>query len=175
MHVNSKSLPDKEAELIIREAELKALEILEKTKSDNNRLKDEILVLKQQKNSFIKRLKHLFASQLELLDVLEIEDIDLKEISELSKQHEKRKVQNSVIQKMPAFLRQNKKIESDLNEQLDKITENKSTTTNNETDISFIKQKAKEILADDEAKNDNENKKVNLDKLLGKIGSDLHD
>lgn len=66
-----------EAELIIREAELKAEKILESTKIQLAEMKNELMLIKSQKDSFAKRLKHLLESQLELIGVLEIDDIGL--------------------------------------------------------------------------------------------------
>ncbi|MBN2093206.1 DivIVA domain-containing protein [candidate division KSB1 bacterium] len=87
-----------ESELIIREAELKADKILESTKIQLAEMKNELMLIKSQKDSFAKRLKHLLESQLELIGVLEIDDIGLgrfdeRETSEpiSSNFHEKKK------------------------------------------------------------------------------------
>jgi cell division initiation protein len=71
-----------EAELIIREAELKADKILESTKIQLSEMKNELMLVKSQKDSFAKRLKHLLESQLELIGVLEIDDIGLGQFDE---------------------------------------------------------------------------------------------
>jgi cell division initiation protein len=71
-----------EAELIIREAELKADKILESTKIQLSEMKNELMIIKSQKDSFAKRLKHLLESQLELIGVLEIDDIGLGRFDE---------------------------------------------------------------------------------------------
>ncbi len=71
-----------EAELIIREAELKAEKILESTKIQLAEMKNELMLIKSQKDSFAKRLKHLLESQLELIGVLEIDDIGLGRFDE---------------------------------------------------------------------------------------------
>ncbi|MCB0280862.1 MAG: DivIVA domain-containing protein [Calditrichaeota bacterium] len=147
-------LSQKEAEIIIKEAEVKALEIVEKAKSEANRLKEEIFVLKSQKNSFIKRLKHLFASQIELIDVLEIEDIDVSEYKTLSQQIDKPKVSDK-----PSHISGAGKKKEQVDILLDDIeekTESLRKSVNIDDDLPFIKKKARELL--DEEKKDEENK-----------------
>ena len=61
----------READIIRREAEIKAEEILNEARKNALRYKEEMELLKSEKRSFIKRLKHLISSQLELIDVLE--------------------------------------------------------------------------------------------------------
>jgi len=68
---------EKEANLIISEAELKAEKLLEATRHDLDKMKNELILLRSQKESFAKRLKHLLESQLELIGVLEIDDLAL--------------------------------------------------------------------------------------------------
>lgn len=157
---------EKEAKLIIREAELKALEVLENNRSETNRLKDELVVLKQQKNSFIKRLKHLFASQLELIDVLEIEDVELDEIRDLQKQKERKKFTSKQIAEVPAFKRNQVEPNADID--LSKLSSGNKTEEN----ITELKEKAKEILNESKQKpaekiNPDD---LNLDDILGRIG-----
>ena len=65
----------RESTLIIKEAEVKAEKIIEGTKIQLSDMKNELMVIKAQKDSFAKRLRHLLESQLELLKVLEIDDI----------------------------------------------------------------------------------------------------
>ncbi|MBN2410252.1 DivIVA domain-containing protein [candidate division KSB1 bacterium] len=64
----------REAEIIIHEAELNAENIIKEAKEELLRLRNEIGIVKAQKDSFAKRLKHLLESQIELLEVLEIDD-----------------------------------------------------------------------------------------------------
>lgn len=71
-----------EAELILREAELKAEKLLEGTKIQLTEMKDELMLVKSQKDSFAKRLKHLLESQIEMISVLEIDDIGLNRLVE---------------------------------------------------------------------------------------------
>jgi cell division initiation protein len=73
----SKENSKKEADLIIREAEIRAEELLESTKIKLSEMKNELLLIKSQRVSFAKRLKQLLESQLELIGVLEIEDLGL--------------------------------------------------------------------------------------------------
>ncbi len=66
----------KEADLIMKEAELKAQQIVEKARSDFARIKEEISGLKARKESVISRLKVLLSSELDLIRALEIDDED---------------------------------------------------------------------------------------------------
>jgi len=65
----------RESDLIIKEAEVRAEKIIENAKMQLIELKNELMVVKAQKDSFAKRLRHLLESQLELLSVLEIDDL----------------------------------------------------------------------------------------------------
>lgn len=67
----------REAELIVREAELRAEEIIEDARNQLQQLKSELLLLRAEKASFVKRLKQLLQSQVELLEVLSGDDLDL--------------------------------------------------------------------------------------------------
>ncbi len=83
--VSSKSIENakKEGQLIIQDAELKATQILEKARSENTRLKEEIEILKAKKNTLAGRLKLLLTSELELIKALEVdEDIILTNTNE---------------------------------------------------------------------------------------------
>jgi len=73
----SKENSRREAQIIIREAELKAERILDEAKEKLTKLKADIATLKSQKESFARRLKHLLESQIELINVLEIDDVGL--------------------------------------------------------------------------------------------------
>ncbi len=64
----------REAMLIIKEAEVRAEKIIESAKKQLIDIRNELMVIKAQKDSFAKRLSHLLESQLELLKVLEIDD-----------------------------------------------------------------------------------------------------
>ena len=61
----------KEAELIIRDAELKAAQILEKSRNDLTALKEQIIILKAKKDSLVARLKMLLTSELDLVTAIE--------------------------------------------------------------------------------------------------------
>lgn len=65
----------KQADLVIREAELKALEIIEMARKQARKMRDEVSILKTQKESFINRLRQILISQIELLSVLEIDEV----------------------------------------------------------------------------------------------------
>ncbi len=64
----------KQADLVIKESELKALEIIEIARKQARQMRDEVSILKTQKESFINRLRHILISQIELISVLEIDD-----------------------------------------------------------------------------------------------------
>jgi len=65
----------RESTLIIKEAEVRADKIIENAKKQLIDMKNELMIIKAQKDSFAKRLRHLLESQLELLKVLEIDDL----------------------------------------------------------------------------------------------------
>jgi cell division initiation protein len=65
----------REAQIILREAELKAEKILDDAKEKLDRMKNDLSILRAQKESFSKRLRHLLESQIELIKVLEMDDV----------------------------------------------------------------------------------------------------
>jgi len=66
----------REAQLILREAEIKAEKILEEAKEKLERMRNELAILRAQKESFSKRLRHLLESQVELIKVLEMDETE---------------------------------------------------------------------------------------------------
>ncbi len=64
----------KQADLVVKEAELKALEIIEIARKQARKMRDEVSLLRTQKESFINRLRQILISQIELLSVLEIDE-----------------------------------------------------------------------------------------------------
>lgn len=64
----------KQADLVVKEAELKALEIIEMARKQARKMRDEVNLLRTQKESFINRLRQILISQIELLSVLEIDE-----------------------------------------------------------------------------------------------------
>jgi len=65
----------READLTLREAELQADKIVNEAHKKLAELKNELLVVRAQKDSFARRLRHLLESQLELIGVLELDDL----------------------------------------------------------------------------------------------------
>jgi cell division initiation protein len=65
----------REAQIIIREAELKSEKVLDDAKEKLDRMRNDLTILRAQKESFAKRLRHLLDSQVELIKVLEIDDM----------------------------------------------------------------------------------------------------
>ncbi len=64
----------REGEIIVKEAEIKASQIVEKARLDFAHVKEEISHLKARKESVLSRLKVLLSSELNLMKALEIED-----------------------------------------------------------------------------------------------------
>jgi cell division initiation protein len=69
----------READMLISEAELQAEKITEEAKMKLAQLKNELLLVRAQKDSFARRLRHLLESQLELIGVLELDDLGFGE------------------------------------------------------------------------------------------------
>ena len=78
----SKENSQKEATLIKKEAELAAAQMTEKARLEVHKMHEEVIALKQQKESFIARLRHLLSSQIELLDVLSVDDEDIANLKD---------------------------------------------------------------------------------------------
>ncbi|MBU0519740.1 DivIVA domain-containing protein [bacterium] len=68
----------RESELIIREAEVKAHRVVSEAHIEADHLKSEILMLQARKDAFIKKVKYLLQSQTELIEILEGKEFDLK-------------------------------------------------------------------------------------------------
>lgn len=77
--LHSRENSKREADMLVREAELQAEKIIEEAKVRLAKLKNELLVVRAQKDSFARRLRHLLESQLELIGVLELDDIGFGE------------------------------------------------------------------------------------------------
>lgn len=81
----SKENSEREATLIRKEADLHAAQITEKAKMEVHKMREEIISLKQQKDSFVARLRHLLSSQLELIEVLSVDDEEIGKLKSHSK------------------------------------------------------------------------------------------
>ena len=57
----------REAQIIIREAELKSERILDEAREKLDKMKNDLAIIRSQKDSFAKRLRHLLESQIELI------------------------------------------------------------------------------------------------------------
>lgn len=86
----SKENSRRQAELILREAELKAEKIVEDAKLKLAGMKNELVLVRSQKDSFARRLRHLLESQIELIEVLELDDLGFERLSgrRSKRQHE---------------------------------------------------------------------------------------
>ncbi len=129
----SRSNSQREAELVIKEAEMKAAEIREKAKNDVDRAKDEIRLLRSQKESLVKRLRHLLSSHLELIDMLEIEEPEIQTENRIISRNkpteakqplpgEKKKIQVSGILNTNKTMLESS--DESLSDEIDKIIEN---------------------------------------------------
>jgi cell division initiation protein len=68
----------REGELIIKEAEVKASQIVEKARLDFAHAKEEISQLKARKESILGKMKVLLSSELDLIRALEIDEDEVK-------------------------------------------------------------------------------------------------
>ncbi len=75
----SRQSSKREADIILREAELKAEKVLENARARLEKLRNDIMIIKAQKESFARRLRHLLESQVELINVLEMDDAGFDE------------------------------------------------------------------------------------------------
>lgn len=71
----SRESSERHAKMLVREAEMKAEKILEDAKLKLAEMKNELVIVKAQKDSFARRLRHLLESQLDLIGVLELDDM----------------------------------------------------------------------------------------------------
>jgi cell division initiation protein len=60
----------KEAELILREAELHADQLLARGREEQRALRADLETLRERRDSFVRRLRHVLGQQLELIDLL---------------------------------------------------------------------------------------------------------
>ena len=63
-----------EGQLILKEAELKAFQMLDKARNDLTVLKEQLMILKAKKDSIVARLKMILNSELELIRALEVDE-----------------------------------------------------------------------------------------------------
>ncbi|RKY83210.1 hypothetical protein DRQ09_10390 [candidate division KSB1 bacterium] len=121
----------KNGEFIIKEAEFRAMKIIEDAQQMSKKLKDEIAILKSQKNSLASRLKYLLRSQIDLIKILESDEMTIEEI-----ERKKRKVSGAdkekIIQKkqeaekiISEKEKERKKVEISSEKEVDKKVEKK--------------------------------------------------
>lgn len=86
----------REAQIVLRESELKAEKVLDDAREKLEGMKNDLKILKSQKDSLAKRLRHLLESQIELIKVLEMDDVGLNnKISDLDESDQSNKVLKS--------------------------------------------------------------------------------
>lgn len=71
----SEASSKKQADLLVKEAELKSLEILENARKQSRKIREEVDWLKTQKESFIHRIRHILVSQIDLLSIMQLDDL----------------------------------------------------------------------------------------------------
>ena len=112
----------RQADLIIKEAELKAMEIIENARKQARQMRDEVSMLRTQKESFINRLRQILLSQVELLSVLEIDDAIPEEAQQFIENYRQRKKGNLQKQtRMQKMLEERKSEEKNAKEASDAI------------------------------------------------------
>ncbi len=95
----SRETSKREANMTVREAEVQAEKILEHTKLKLAEMKNELVLIKAQKDSFARRLRHLLESQIELIGVLELDDLGFDKLEKKRpKVHSKPKYQQEPTQ-----------------------------------------------------------------------------
>ncbi|RMG68802.1 MAG: DivIVA domain-containing protein [Calditrichaeota bacterium] len=94
----------RQADLIIKEAELKAMEIMENARKQARQMREEVNWLKSQKESFINRLRHILISQIELLSVMEIDDAIPEEMQKLLKNARAKKLGGEATPELEAAI-----------------------------------------------------------------------
>jgi len=75
----------KEAELIRKEAEVQAVEMIDKARRESQKMKDELIKMKSQKDSLVARLRQILSSHLELLDLLDTDENEISKLKDRSK------------------------------------------------------------------------------------------
>lgn len=75
----------KEATLIRKEAEIEVQKLIENARRERDKMREEVITLRTQKQSLIARLRHVLSSQLELMDVLELDDADMSKLRDRTK------------------------------------------------------------------------------------------
>lgn len=91
---HSRETSEREAEILMRDAELKAEKVVEDAKLKLAALKNELVIVKAQKESFAHRLRHLLVSQLDLIEVLELDDLGFEKLSEKRIKRRRQKPKN---------------------------------------------------------------------------------
>jgi|GEM_PF-1158711 len=95
----SREFTKREAESMLREAELKIKQKTEEARRELQRLNDEITFLKTKKESYVRRLKQLLSSQVEMVKVLEIDEKEISKSEEIERRRRKGSLSESLIRK----------------------------------------------------------------------------
>ena len=106
----SKENSEREATLIKKEADLHAAQITEKARAEMHKMQEEMIALKQQKASFVTRLRHLLSSQIELIEVLSVDDEDIGSLKDRTKKGNSSRQQQNISINKASGLKKEKKI-----------------------------------------------------------------
>ncbi len=101
---------DSKAQQLIREAEIKANDIISGAHRDLEQIRDEVETLKKQKNAFTRKIKQLLKAQFELVKILEADDRQLSELKIV----ERRKRKGSLPEKTGEHIEAEKIPERDI-------------------------------------------------------------
>lgn len=107
----------RQSDIIIKESELKALEIVEKARQQSRQMKDEVNMLRTQKESFINRLRQILISQIELLSVLEIDDAipeEALDFLENARARKKKKLKKKAVEQKEEIESENSQAEDSI-------------------------------------------------------------
>ena len=109
----SKENSEREAILIKKEADLHAAQITEKARMEVHKMKEEVIAMKQQKDSFIARLRHLLSSQMELIEVLSVDDEDVNTLKDRTKKGNSSRHQQNITREKPVEIQTEMKPEAE--------------------------------------------------------------
>ena len=126
----------RQADLLIKEAELKALEIVENARKQARQMRDEVNMLRTQKESFINRLRQILVSQIELLSVLEMDDAIPEEAQEY--------VESVRSQKKNVLKKRARQLESEMKKEQSKSKDAPRTVSDDEKEADSAGQETQE-------------------------------
>jgi len=159
----SKENSRREADMMIREAELKAEKLLEDTKLRLAKMKNELILVKAQKDSFARRLRHLLESQLDIISVLEMDDLGFESIQ--TKRTQPLKEQPPIVHREEPQSRQKADSQPSVQTEKEMPAENPEPVEQTEgfTDLEW---QTRRINIDDDDRDDDEHRNRISDQLI---------